>query len=101
MAKNPTYWISAVRYDVNHNHITRLRVHPNNNNTVGSATAWDRNLVVSQIESGQTFVTIWVGSNNQWQRGSDVEVVVVNGVKYLRTDRNNIAADNLENLPEF
>ena len=40
-------------------------------------------------------------NNGQWVNGAKVEIISVNGGKYLRTDRNNTPKDNLGSLPEF
>lgn len=100
MAKWADYCISAVRYDDDHDHIIELNVHPDNGDTIGSSSVWTRQQVVSAIGTGSTFVTI-IRKDGSWNRGSDVHVVTVNGVKYLRTDGNSTARDNLGSLPEF
>lgn len=33
--------------------------------------------------------------------GPTIHVIVINGKNYLRTDKNSIAKDNLDNLPTF
>ena len=51
-----------------------------------------------------TGATGFIGGNlarELWRRGEDVRVVGVRGVKYLRTDRNNVQADNLGALPRL
>ena len=101
MAKWADYGISEVRYNVARNHIVRVKVHEDKGDTIGRAEEWTRSQVVSAIERGKTFVTILKGSDNKWRKGQDIHVVTVNGVKYIRTDQNRTASDNLENLPEF
>lgn len=59
-----------------------------------------RSAVVSDIEgNGAVYETIYK-RNGKWQRGAQIKVIVVNGTKYLRTDANNTAADNLDEIPE-
>lgn len=101
MAKWADYCISAVRYDAAHTHIVKVRVHVDSGESIGAATEETRSTVVSLIERGRTFVTIVLSSDGKWRKGEDVHIVTVNGVKYLRTDANSRAADNLGNLPEF
>lgn len=95
------YGISQVRYDSERTHIVKVMVHVDDGETIGRGEEWTRSQVVSTIESGKTFVTILRGSDNKWNKGQPVRIIKVNGVKYIRTDENNKAADNLENLPEF
>lgn len=95
------YCISAVRYNAEQTHILRAEVHEDKGDTIGIAVEQTRSEVVSAIESGKSFVTILRGADNKWKKGQDVHVIIVNGVKYIRTDRNPRASDNLENLPEF
>ena len=101
MAKWADYGISKVRYNGERTHIVKVEVREDTGDTLGAATEWTRSQVVSAIDKGNSFVTILLGSDNKWRKGQDVHTVTVNGVKYLRTDRNSRAADNLENLPEF
>jgi hypothetical protein len=101
MAKWADYGISHVRYDNERTHIVKVKVREDKGETLSEAKEWTRDQVVSAIERGKTFVTILKGSNDKWRRGQDVHVITVDGVKYIRTDQNKEASDNLENLPEF
>jgi hypothetical protein len=101
MEKWADYGISAVRYNQEESHIVKVKVHDDNGDSFGSPREWTRNEVVSSLERGKSFVTILRGNNDKWKRGQDVHIVTVNGIKYIRTDKNYRASDNLENLPEF
>lgn len=101
MAKWADYGISAVGCNQAETHIVNVKVHPDNGETIGAESVWTRNQVVSAIERGTTFVTILKNAEGKWTRGQDVHLVTVNRVKYIRTDGNSKAADNLENLPRF
>ena len=94
------YGISAVRYDSARAYIAKVRVHPYSVGQVGVGTEWARSDVVAAIERGKSFQTI-LGGGSSWRKGQDVQIIVVNGVKYLRTDKNSTPRDNLENLPEL
>lgn len=100
MAKWADYGISAVRYNTEHSHIDKVKVHEDTGETIGDAVEWARTKVVAQLEAGTTFVTI-LKKEGKWTKGQDVHVVEVNGAKYIRTDKNKTAKDNLGNLPEF
>jgi hypothetical protein len=95
------YGISRRRYDSEKTHIVKVMVHEDNGETIARGEEWTRSQVISAIESGKTFVTILEGSDNKWKKGQPVRIIKVNGVKYIRTDENSKAADNLENLPDF
>lgn len=101
MAKLAHYYISAVRYNDEHTHIVKVKVHVAADDSFGSAVEWTRSEVVSSIEKGYSFITIVRSSNGEWHKGEDVRIITVGGVKYIRTDANSKATDNLGNLPEF
>ena len=101
MAKWADYCISAVRYNAEHTHIVKVMVYPDNGDKLGNSSEWARLDVVNAIGQGNSFVTIYKNSNGNFDKGEDVRVVTVNGVKYIRTDANSKASDNLGNLPEF
>lgn len=60
-----------------------------------------RSTVVSNIESGNTVMTAYKKSDGQYYKGAEVNVVKIDGVKYIRTDKNSTKRDNLENLPTY
>ncbi len=101
MTKWADYCISEVRYTTEHAHISNVKVHTDNLDTIGSANEWTRSQVLHAIDEGKTFVTIIRNSEGKWSKGQDVHIVIVNNTRYIRTDKNSKAADNLENLPEF
>ena len=97
----PHYGIFKVRYNSEHTQIVKVETREDKGDKFGRVEEWTRNHVVSEIERGKSFVTIFLDSDNNWEEGQDVHIIPVNGVKYVRTDKNSKAADNLENLPEF
>jgi len=101
MKKWADYGISKVRYNAERTHIVKVKVHEDKGDTVATAEEWTRNQVVSAIEKDKTFVTILKGTDDKWHKGQDVHIITVNDVRYIRTDQNSEASDNLENLPAF
>lgn len=90
------YFISAKREDFL-GRITHLKVHANQNGRPSSDySTQTKDQVVNSIESSKEYYT-WYSN----KVGAKVNVVKVNGNKYLRTDRNETPKDNLENLPNF
>lgn len=102
MVKWADYGISAVSYNnKKKTHIEKVKVHEDNGDTIGASSEWSRTKVVSTIEKGKTFVTIFKTAEGKWNKGEDVRIVKVKGTKYIRTDSNKTESDNLRNLPEF
>lgn len=95
------YLISAVRYNAAETHIEKVRVHEDKGEKVGPPSAWERSEAVSSLEAGYTFMTITKSSDGQWQRGAKVRIVTVKAKKYIRTDADATAEDNLGSLPRF
>lgn len=64
-------------------------------------TPISRSDVVADIEdNGAVYFTAYQNSDGDWFEGSRIRIIIVNGTKYLRTDANNTAADNLDEIPE-
>lgn len=101
MDKWADYGISAVKYNDEKTHINKVKVHKDEGDAIGSAEIWLRSQVITSLEDDKTFVTIIKNSEGKWNKGEDVGIIKVNNNKYIRTDRNKISSDNLENLPEF
>jgi flagellar hook assembly protein FlgD len=58
--------------------------------------------VIFLIEDGDIIKTaVKDTATGSWNIGSKVNVITVNGKKYLRTDSNSTAQDNLDKLPQF
>ncbi len=61
-----------------------------------------RSSVVNLLDADKTFATITKDStNSKWVQGANVEVITVDGEKYIRTDRDKTKKDNLGQLPRF
>jgi len=101
MAKWADYLISAVRFNAAETHIDRVRTHTDNDDSIGSAVEMERTTVVSRIEAGYTFETIYRSTDGKWQRGKRVKIIVINGIKYIKTYADNTTRDNLDDLPQF
>src|SRR4051812_33472757 len=93
--------IHGVRFDARHHHIETLFARADLGASVGGKNEmFTRQAVIDAIERGTTFCTIFV-NNGSWSKGAMVHVVLVNGVKYLRTTQDRTPRDNLDNLPEY
>lgn len=70
--------------------------------TGGTQFEWTRGEAVRVVDSlaeGEVATRFWDGRT--WRDGATVHVVRVLGRKYLRTDKNELMCDNLDELPEF
>jgi hypothetical protein len=94
------FGVDQKRTDPKTGAISELLVHQRNPNNSMTQLGWySRQAVIDHIESGQTYMTIRIVGGT-WSPGAVIHVVTVNGKKYLRTDRNQTARDNLDSLPE-
>lgn len=91
------YYIYAVHYKDNdkNTYIDEVRTESIYS---GPKSRWT---VVTDIENGKLIKTAVKHSDGKYYEGQDVHVITVNGSKYLRTDKNSVARDNLENLPTY
>jgi len=101
MAKWADLLISAVRYSADETHIETVRVRKDLGESVGTAKECSRSDVVKNIKSGLTYLTILKSEKGKWRKGQEVHTIKVGNEEFVRTDKNSVAKDNLENLPEF
>lgn len=88
--------IVAVRYDSSKSQITQVKCYFN-----GMEIIKTKQDIVADIDiMGYLYITAY-RANGKWWKGADVHVVSVDGIKYIRTDRNTKKEDNLGNLQEF
>ncbi len=60
-----------------------------------------RSAVVTNVEDGQTVMTAVKGTDGKYYKGAVVNVVKIDGIKYIRTDKNSTKRDNLDKLPTY
>ena len=101
MTKWADYAITSVKFKKEKRHIEQVKIREDGGEKLGSEQIVFRSKVVSLLDSGKTIVTAYKNNLNKWQRGDDVSVVEIRGIKFIRTDGNNIEEDNLGELPEF
>jgi hypothetical protein len=100
---NANYYVSAVEYNSDSTHISKLRVHPVKSD--GSfdlpGTELTRPKVVELIKQGKTFRTITRQADpTKWSSGALLEIIPVE-TEYLKTKKDSTTKDNLENLPKI
>lgn len=101
MSKWADFCISEVRYNSGKEYIEKVKVHIDNGDKLSKASIQNREDVISEINSGKTFITVPKNKDNEWSKGQEIHIITVDDVEYLRTDANSKKSDNLENLPEF
>lgn len=94
------YGITDVKYNGIGKYIEWVKVGKFTGNSFGMRENWLRTKVISELEKGKTFITV-LKHGDRLKKGAEVRIVNVNGKRYIRTDSNDEASDNLENLPEF
>jgi hypothetical protein len=99
LSKGVDYYISEVRYSIGSKHVGLLKVHQDTGGLIGPSELLLRNELIPAIETGTTFVTI-INTDENWFKESDVYIVEIDGLKFIRTDTQKIASDNI-NLPKF
>jgi hypothetical protein len=98
MSDKVDYWISEVCYK--DNHIDSVRIYKDSDIAYGLEETWTVTSVIDTINNGNNISTM-INKNGIWCAGANVEVVNIAGTNYIRTDRDESAEDNLENLPKF
>lgn len=81
----------------------RVKLHYHNINKIsGLVVTFSKVDVIKALNAGYTFKTIiWNEKSDNYSEGSVVDIVKIDGKKYIRTDRNATGKDNLDNLPEY
>jgi hypothetical protein len=101
MEKWADFCITGVRYHPPRTAIREVEIRDDNGSGLSAPRRVTREAVVDAIDRGSTFVTAYRGPTGQFQRGEDVRVVDLPPGRYIRTDRNRVQRDNLDNLPEY
>ena len=101
MEKWADYLISAVQYDPEHLHITKVLIHEDMGDKVGRGSESSRREVIANIKSKKAYITIYKGQGNKWEKGEVVRIIVMDGTEYIRTDRNQKRSDNLGDISGF
>lgn len=97
----PYFGISRVRYDHDHTHIDRVVKHLINEVGIFDGRMASRYEIISNLHNGVAFKTMTLAANNTWNIGDDLNIVMIEGTEYIKTQANSIPCDSLGNLPEF
>ncbi len=94
------YGITGVKYTSIGKHIEWAKVGKLTGSSFGMRENWLRTKVISELENGKIFITV-LKQGDRLKKGLEISIVTVNGKKYIRTDNENKASDNLKDVPEF
>lgn len=98
MAKWADYLISAVSYCSEYIHITKITAHEDTGYSLEKGEQYTRQDIVSKINNGRTFRTIYKNNEGNWIKGQEVFVTDINGASYIKTVDSSIEKDKLEYL---
>lgn len=98
---NFDYYVSAVEYNSDETHISKLRVHEiGADGNLKAAVEMTRPKVIELINKMKSFSTMTKGADGKWHAGAKLEVIQVT-TDYLKTKKDSSSKDNLENLPSI
>jgi len=94
------YGITGVKYDSICKHIEWVKVGKFTGSSFGMRENWLRTKVISELDKGKTFITV-LKHGDRLKKGSKINIVTFNEKKYIRTDNENKASDDLKDIHEF
>lgn len=94
------YGITGVKYNSIGKYIEWVKVGRFTGNSFGMRENWLRTKVISEFGNGKSFITV-LKQGDRLKKGLEVNIVTIDGKKYIRTDNNIKASDNLTDIPEF
>ncbi len=93
--------ITAVKFKKERRHIEQVKLWKDEGEQLSSTEKIiSRQDVISLMEMKVSFVTAYQ-KEGKWQKGDNVEIVLINNVQFIKTDGDRIEEDNLGKLPEF
>jgi len=96
------YLISFVKYDKQKTLIDEVEVHEDLGYGISYTTDFvTRQTLIENIENKITYITTISDEKGVWKMGQKVELITINGQKFLKTVNDGIEKDNLGELPEF
>ncbi len=101
MSDRADYYIEKVRYNKSHTRIVWVSVRQDSSSRLSGAHNMVRKKMVSLMREGKQFMTIFRNAEGKYRKGQKISVVRVKGTEYIRTDRDELEKDQLEDLPEY
>ncbi len=101
MDKWADYLVSGVRTGPDQKRIDSIECHSDFGCVVCENLILSRTDLIVNMKKGRTYATVFRTAIGKWRKGQEVHLVNVEGEDFLRTDSNNVASDNFDNVPEF
>lgn len=102
MGKWADYCIVGVRFAPDRKYLETVRILPDTGDLFETGLIMARRQIVAGIQRGMTFTTAIPDlAQMSYTKGQTVSLITVEGVAYLRTDLNPVAADSLAEVSEF
>jgi hypothetical protein len=95
------YVITAVHFNTAGTHIEEVEARKDTGDSLAGPTTKTRATVVAELGSGYTYCTATDAGNGKWNKGAEVNVVTIDGEKFIKTKADSSKNDNLDNLPTF
>lgn len=95
------YLISEVQYDSDNKCIVKVKECTEAGGRVTSSQITARQVVVSRMKSGVTYMTITPHSKEGWNKGASLQLVEIDGTDFIKTVDDGVKRDNLGDLPRF
>ena len=99
------YWVSHKRMNADDTRIIKVKAMEKLEKSLSASKEYTRSDVVSSIEKKNNWITCTFvekkENKNIWRSSAEIHIIEIRGNKFIRTDRNQTAADNLGELPEF
>ncbi|HUA10408.1 MAG TPA: hypothetical protein VMA83_00205 [Solirubrobacteraceae bacterium] len=94
------FLITAVRFNSAGTHIVFVEARADRG-AVGKACLLSRTEVIETLESGYTYCTAIESGASKWEMGAAVEIVTVHDQPFMKTAPDEIACDNLGDVPRI
>jgi len=96
------YWVSHKRMNTDNTRIIKVKAMERRKGSgLSSAEEYDREEVIQSIENDNNWFTCLQKDKRIWTKKAEIHIILVNNVKFIRTDSNQTEADNLGELPDF
>jgi|GEM_PF-6303070 len=99
MAGMPVYGIVSVH--INNGLMTRMVIGPYSNGEMLARVERNRDWLIQKLGEGELIICTVHKNQSRWEIPEDVNVISINGQKFLRIDKNSVAEDYLGGVSQF
>jgi hypothetical protein len=100
MDKWADYLVSGVRTSPDPKYIDSVECHSDFGCVVCENMTLSRMDLIVNIKKGTTYATVFRTAIGKWRKGQQIRLINIDGQEFLRSDNNNEASDNLDDVPE-